>query len=130
MTDPVRLTGFAGATPNAVSKDVRFILETENAENPIYCIGQYNLILRIASGLGAALHMLRLAFLSQGETAVIPADRVSDVYIQKDYFSDAVLVQITSEGIPYTFHFSDQIASKLADELKNQLASRRPIGSA
>lgn len=130
MTDPVRLTGFAGVIPNVESKDIRFILETENSEKPLYCIGEFGLIFKIAQSFGAAIQILRMAFLSHRETVVIPAENVSDIYIQKDYFSESVLLQLTSEGIPYTFHLSDQIATRLADELKNQLANRRPIGSA
>jgi len=64
MPDYVRLTGLSDAAPNAVSKDVRFVLST--SEQPLRCVARYGVAAQIAAGLGTALRLIRMALASQG----------------------------------------------------------------
>jgi hypothetical protein len=130
MSEPLRLTGMPQATPNGISREIRFILTVKDAE-PIMCVAGYGVAVQIASGLGTALRILRMDLEQVGVVEQVAIEDLRTVHVQKDLLSDSVVIQmINSLGIPYIFRIPCQNAIDIADRLKIEAATERPIGHA
>ena len=130
MSEFSRLTGMPQAVPNANTKDVRFVLSVSEGA-PIMCVANYGVAAQIASGLGSAIRVLRMALASDGTMEPIAAEEIREIHVQKDQWSDVVLVQLTTVlAIPYTFQISSQMAAEIADRLKTESEKPTQTGHA
>jgi len=71
-----RITGMPTAIPNGATRDIRFLLTVENGD-ALPCVANYGVAAQVASGLGAALDMLRMALAAQGAVEPVAPDRDS-----------------------------------------------------
>ena len=103
MSEPLRLTGMPQAIPNGDTKEIRFVLSVSDGD-PIICVADYGVAAQIASGLGTALRVLRMALAEEGALARVAAEELETVHIEKDLLSDQVVMHLTTIlGIPYDF---------------------------
>ena len=59
------------------------------------------------------------------------AEKVGATLIEKDRWSNAVLLQLTTpQGVPYTFELSPQHAAEMADRLRVESAKPHQVGHA
>jgi hypothetical protein len=125
-----RLTGMPQAIPNGDTKDIRFTLTTSEGP-PLTCVARYGVIAQIAAGLGTALRVLQMALTSENATELVAVENLEDVHIQKDRWSDIVVLLLTTvQGIPYVFQVPSQSASEIADLLKSEATKPTQIGNA
>lgn len=130
MTDLIRLVGITEATPNAASKEIRFVLATSDGE-PILCVGEYGAIASIISGLATSIDVLQMALSRRGAVVTAPTIPIRQIQIKKHLLSDDVVVRVTSvQGVPYIFQVPAQAAIQIAEQLKNEVSREVPKGTA
>jgi hypothetical protein len=130
MLDPIRLTGMPQAAPNGDTKDIRFVLEARD-NNPIICIADYGVASQIASGLGEALHVLRMALASKGSIVPVSAERLSTIHVDKDLLSGVLVMTVkTRSGVPFVFQIPTQAALEFSDQLRTEALKANPMGNA
>jgi hypothetical protein len=129
MAEFLQVTGMPQAIPNGLSKDIRFILSV--SEKSLMCRARYGVAAQIASGLGTALRMLRVALAAEGTVEPVAAEDIQEIHIQKTLLADAVVVElVTTLGIPYIFQIPSRMAAELADRLKIEAAKHIESGRA
>jgi hypothetical protein len=120
MVDYFRLTKLSEATPNVLTKDIRFILMGED-KDPIPFIARYGVVAQIANSLGSSLRLLQMGMEEEGHYENMTIDRPQEINVQKDDLYDRVLVRITdSHGVPYIFELPCETAGYISDLLKTE----------
>ena len=98
---------------------------------PISLVARYGVASQVIAGLGRMLLQMREALEKEKSTETVAAETVVDVHVQKERWSDMVLVQMmTPHGIPYTFAIPTQAAGEIADRLKIESAKPTETGRA
>lgn len=130
MPDPIRLTGMPQATPNGITEDIRFVLETGH-DNPIYCIADYAAASQMASGLGNAIRLLRAALSAKGSVVPVSAEHLSTIHVDRSLLSgDLIMTVTTALGVPFSFQIPIQVALELSDQLRTEALKANPMGNA
>jgi len=66
-----------------------------------------------------------------GEVALVAPLTLEGVHVQKDQWSDAVLLSLTTnQGIPYIFQIPSQNAVEIGNQLKNEGSRDTEMGNA
>lgn len=130
MTEFLQLTGIPQIVPNSETRDIRFVLSVSDGGS-IKCRSDYGTTAQIAAGLGTALKILQTTLESEGSFVELPAEKLEQVHIQKDQWSDNVFLRLTTmQGIPYVFQIPSQNALELSDLLKTEGSKETRIGQA
>lgn len=130
MPEFLRLTGMPQAIPNAVTEEIRFALTVSDGD-PIMCIARYGVATQIASGLGTAAKVLRMALNTRQAWEPVATEQLQDVQILKDQMSGQITLHLTTaQGIPHIFQIPLQTALDIADRLKTEVQKNHPMGSA
>jgi hypothetical protein len=130
MPEYLHITGMLQASPNADTKDIRFALSASEGP-PIMCVARYGVAAQIASGLGTALGVLRMALASEMAIEPVAVEEVQAIHIQRDLLSDQIVLELTTKhGIPHIFQIPSQTASEFADRLRTEAAKPTQAGNA
>jgi hypothetical protein len=112
------------------TNEIQFDLALEDGKS-LNLIGSYGSVAQITGALGGMLLQLRQILHSKKGMASVAGEQVHSSHIQKDRWTDTVIVQLTTpSGIPYTFGIPTRVASEIADQLKTESAKPTQTGRA
>ncbi len=95
------------------------------------CQADLGVAIRIASGLGSAASVLRMALAAQGGWAKVALEPLREACARRDQLSGEVILEVTTHhGIPHIFSLPPESALMLSDRLRSEALAARPIGSA
>jgi hypothetical protein len=121
MGKPVRLVGLPAGAVDADKQEIQFDLALER--QTLSLKATYGVVSQVIAALGRMLLELQTVR-DAGKNVAGGAGAQMHLYqIQKDRWTDSVIVQITTpSGVPYTFGIPTQIAAEIAEQLKIESA--------
>ena len=130
MPTPHRLSGIANGAIDTQEHEIKFDISTGDGKQ-IAFVSKYGPACQLAASLGRMIFELRKILDNQKKMETIAAEKVVEVSIQKDKWSDIVLLQLMTEnGIPYAFALPLQSATDIADRLKTESSKKAHVGNA
>jgi hypothetical protein len=128
MPKTLRLAGLASGSVDIDAQEIRFALSIERAP-PLSFVGKFGVVAQVIAALGRMMTELRAQMYARGGAmAPVAAEQIGTSHIQKERWSDVVLLQlITPGGVPYSFALSCADAADIADRLKTE--SAKPTGT-
>lgn len=130
MPKRLRLIGLPEGSVNVDAQELNFTLSVSEAK-PIALVAKFGIAVQVISALGRMLSELRAQLDKQGGMAPVAAEKIVASHIQKERWSNVVLLQlITPQGVPYSFAVRCQDAADIADRLKTESAKPTQSGSA
>lgn len=125
-----RITGLTDGAVDVERQEIRLTLTIGDRGARAFVM-RFGVAAQVIGALGRMFWELRRALDAQGGHEATAAEDVAAAHVQKDRWSDKVLVQlITPAGVPYTFAVRAQAAAGIAEQLQTESARSGPIGHA
>ena len=130
MRQPLRVAGLTDGSVDLDKKELSFTLSIRGRD-PYRFVADFGAATQVIGALGRMWAEFRSRLDQQGGVAPISAEQVSASHVQKERWTDVVLLQlITPAGIPYSFAIPTRDAADIADRLKTESAIPTQTGSA
>lgn len=130
MPNRHRITGLPKGTIDTQKHEIQFELAVSEGP-PLAFVAKYGPAGQVISALARMHSQLRQVLRAEKGSEMTSAEEVSTVEVQKEQWSDTILVQlVTAQGVPHLFALSSKGASDMADSLKTESARKHRIGSA
>ncbi len=111
-------------------RDVHFTL-VKNDGTTLQCVGEFTATAQITAALAQMLSSLRTRVNKKPATVPVAATSIQWALVQKDPWSDFVLLQLISpEGIPFSFQIQRKDAAALAARLRTESEKPTLTGNA
>jgi hypothetical protein len=118
MSTSQRVIGMPSGIADIPRRDIRFELAL-NAGRSLPLVARFGVAEQIIAALAVLLADLRHALIDEGATEALAAQAVESAMVQKDPFSDRVILHLlTPQGVPYVFGIPAQNAADIADQLR------------
>lgn len=130
MPKRLRVTGLPEGSVDVDKQELNFTISVSEGK-PTLFVAKFGVAAQVIGALGRMLTELRAQLDKKGGIASVAAEQVAAAHIQKDRWTDVVLVQlITPRGVPYSFAVRCQDAADIADRLKIESAKGTQSGIA
>lgn len=129
---PRQVKGVTKGSVHTGKLELNFTLSLADGRDLDYT-AEYGPASQVISALGRLFVELQKAAAAAEGTLMraTAAEKVAMTHIQKDRWSDVVLLQLTTpQGVPYTFELPPRLASEIADQLKTESAKPHQAGHA
>jgi hypothetical protein len=124
-----RLVSLPSGAVDTEKHEIVFELSVKDGK-PLSFVATYGVAAQITSGLGRMVKQLHQILQEQKGVASSAAEQVEGAHIQKDRWSDTVILQLmTPQGIPYTFAIPCNAVAEMAGRLKTESEKPTQVGT-